>query len=394
MASGSVVNLLDMRDEEENYKGSGKEGGGGRWASRNPKAKAKSNTRNRRRNRPESPGGDGGARQSGFGRTRMNSQMSGLSQGSEYSEGEEEDGQARPSAADQAADAEAGGGKDKTTLFSKLQDQEGGNKGAAKELLNDDEEAQRDAPPLMANVSSGNGDGEIFSEARKIAQLRQLLKDEKPGLQGPMFKQNVWEYYMVKASWSDGLCVALNHSSMYGCCFVPCLWPYRLFLTIKRAAPLKIKMCKCCNCNCNPCCACPLTSIIFMFPVIAALTFLPQVSAMLEPHVKNLPWIGEQDGGMFYLSIALFFIGLFLMVFWWARVLLGVGMKYNILEAMDKPDKFTCKTMACICCMNMRVGVHVDRAQGFDKVLKSDRTTVELSDTMRLMSPPQQSVMV
>lgn len=373
----SVVNLLDMRDDEESKATS--RGGGNRWAAQNPKAKAKSNTRNRRRNKPQTPGDEGGASKGGFGRQRMNSQMSGLSQGSEYSEGEEEDTQGKASGAkskeEAQQDVEAGGRKDKV-------EQDGNN-----------EDGQKGSAVGFANIDSENG-GELFSEARKVAQLRQLLKDESPGAQGPLFKQSVWEYYMVKASWSDGLCVALNHSNMYACCFVPCLWPYRLFLTIKRAAPLKIKMCKCCNCACNACCALPLATVIFMLPILAGLTFLPAVSTMLEEHVKNIPVLGESESAVLYTSIILVVLSCFLAVFWWARVLLGVGMKYNILEAMDKPDKFVCKAMFCICATNMRVGVHVDRAQGFEKVLKADRTTIELSDTMRMVSPPAQSVIV
>jgi len=192
----------------------------------------------------------------------MNSQASGLSQNSDYSD----DGEEAP-----PEKQEPGQPKGEESLFSKLQNEDqpaskDDTKDAAKELLQNDPESQMPASSggdYVNNKLTSDGGGEIFAEARQIAGLRQMLKDEDPGMKGPEFKQNVWEYYKVKASWSDGMCVALNHGSMVPCLFIPCLFPVRLFQTIRRAAPVKIKMCKCCQFNCGTCCGGMLVFIIF-----------------------------------------------------------------------------------------------------------------------------------
>lgn len=241
--------------------------------------------------------------------------------------------------------------------------------------------------------TDSGGDG--FAEARKIAALRQILQ-ETPDVQGPEFKQPVWEYYMVKATWSDGLCVALNHASMYGYCFCPLLWPVRLCQTISRASPLKVKCCKC-FCPMNRCCGPPVVTIIFLLPILAASTFVPQISKMMQEQFVNIPVLKDQPNTAEtaqYVSMGLVGVTLFLLIFWWARILLGVGMKYKIALAMDKPDKFVLQAMCCICATNMRAGVHVDRAQGFMKVDKKDKLTIELSEDMRMRSPPAQNILV
>lgn len=69
-----------------------------------------------------------------------------------------------------------------------------------------------------------------------------------------------------------------------------------------------------------------------------------------------------------------------------------MGTKYQIKQAMDKPNSFVSQAMCCICAMNMRVGIHVDRAQGFLPPLKGDKIVVELSDQIRLVNPPQQAM--
>lgn len=360
---GSVVNLLDLREEES--KGAG--AGGNRWASRNPKAKAKSGGRNRRRNRPD---GQEARKSSGFGGQRMNSQTSGLSEGSDYSDDPDQEAQQLQSV-DPTRDAKPGS--------------------SSTELLRNDAEGQRVAHPLEVEENLTWG-GEGVAEAKKIANLRALIRDTTPTVQGPYFKQNVWEYYMVKAGWSDPACAALNHSSMYVNCFLPCAWPIRLFQTVKRSATIPLKCCCKCQCPLNGCCAAPLILIIFGLPVLALLTFEPALSLMLE---KQLESVDSLKGQTMLVSVGLTTLSILFLLFWWARILLGVGIKYGIPETLDKPNKFVAKTMACICSTNTRVGLHVDRAQGFEKVAKVDRTIIELSDQFCTpLSPPGQSEMV
>merc|ERR1719350_1615873 len=76
------------------------------------------------------------------------------------------------------------------------------------------------------------------------------------------------------------------------------------------------------------------------------------------------------------LCITLVVLGTGATLFFWARLLLGVAIKYNIGDAMDSPDSFMYRTMMCICATNVRVGLHVDRAQGFEKPCKADLTMV------------------
>lgn len=374
MASGgSVVNLLDMREDEEE---ADKQAAGNRWAR---KAKGAKGGRNRRQ---RNKGDDAdGKRASGFGRYRTNSNMSMGSDYSDAGEDEMEDNQTKQS---QHSSSQPKPASSQSKPPPRLPDKQ--------ELLPGDADAQRSnmAPLEVEKQLSGTND--VFQAARQIAQLRQLIRGQASGQQGKEYSRNVWEYYMVKAGWSDPLCVALNHSSMYLACFVPFAWPFRLCQTVKRAAPVTCKVCRCMSCPIGGFLGVPMILFLFLLPFVAGATFLTQVRTPLQEQLQTISPDLAQN--MTLVSIVLTILAVLYLLWGWARILQSVGAKYAIKEAMNKPNSFVAKAMCCICATNMRAAVHVDRAQGFLKVLKADRTLIELSDQLDTLSPPPQGHMV
>merc|ERR1740121_350188 len=111
-------------------------------------------------------------------------------------------------------------------------------------------------------------DTSAFAEAKQIAFRRALVREEPIGRQGPLFKQNVWEYYRASARWSDGLCAAMVYLRQFWKCCCPFLWPVRLCRTIERAAPIKARLCCCGSSWIPPCCAFPVTLWVFSLPFV------------------------------------------------------------------------------------------------------------------------------
>lgn len=349
--AASVVNLLDMRDDEEDRARSASPNPGGRWKARNAN-KAGDTKKKRHRGagpRASTKGEGSDKRASGFVGNRTLSNVSGMS---DFFDAEGEEG-----------DDDKGKDK-KNTLLSKLAGQgDGAPEGVPEDI---------------------EGGGQVFEEARKIAKLRQLCRGESPASKGPFFSQSVWEFYMVKAYWSDGLCVALNHQKMYPTCFIPCCWPIRLCQTISRSQPIKARLC-CINCSLKGCSAVPVIAIIFSFPLLAGLLFM--VRDQIWDLFKRVPVLKEDENYVLYLIILAIFFGIMTTAYFWIRILLGIATKYRILQAMDKPSSFMWRGICCVIALNTRVGLHVDRAQGFEKVLRTDQNMVELSDQIRLSAP-------
>lgn len=228
-------------------------------------------------------------------------------------------------------------------------------------------------------------------EARKIAALRAFTHGQDPGVKGPHFQQGVWEFYMVKSHWSDSMCVALNHCKMIPFLIVPMLWPVRLLWTLRRAAPIKFR----CFCDCNMArwCNLPIAVGVFVIPFLFPL-FFNQTMAIIDEYLIE----EENEVQRWSVAIALQ-LSLTIWALWlWARLLHGVGLKYNVTQAVEETHSFTARTMLCICAMNARVGLHVDRAQGFEPAVKGDLPVVELSNHIRTgnasREPPSQAVMV
>lgn len=205
-------------------------------------------------------------------------------------------------------------------------------------------------------------------------------QDVAPATKGPNFQQGVWEFYMVKAHLSDGMCVACQHIKMLPNLCIPLLWPIRLAMTITRAAPVKAKLC-CCGCALGGPMAWLLVLLIFCPPALSAILWVPDVRTALLEQLQKVPELAD-NLDLYYLIIflAVLLLLIWVTVYFWARLLLGVAIKYQIEQAQDKPGSWVRKTMCCICAMNIRMAVHVDRSLGFEKPVKEDATLIELSE--------------
>lgn len=142
------------------------------------------------------------------------------------------------------------------------------------------------------------------------------------------------------------MCASLQSIRTMLVCCIPMLWPYRLYLTLRRAAPLDVKF-LCFNCS----------------------------------------RLGERVCGTFAVVLLVFLLLVLtcgLAGFLWGSLLLAVCRKYNINEALTSPSCFICKACCCLGAMNFRVGLHVDRAQGFHPpdpaVFLAVERVVELSE--------------
>lgn len=169
--------------------------------------------------------------------------------------------------------------------------------------------------------------------ASASTRMRELAREQRTliggeseyGVTGPHFNADVWKYYHESGGWSDGPFAAFEHSSScITCCFPP-LWFHRLYVTLTRAAPVDFELCGACH------------------------------TTILSPR------------------------GACLAVTLTAALLLAVGKKYGIVQAQSVYS-FLCKSSCCPCLVNARVGLHVDRAQGFHQPPRAVRDMVELSD--------------
>merc|ERR1712176_891344 len=69
----------------------------------------------------------------------------------------------------------------------------------------------------------------------------------------------------------------------------------------------------------------------------------------------------------------------------WVWLLRAVGSKYNIVQVRRTPWAFLLKTCCCLCAMNIRVGLHVDRAQGYAKPQNAVQFMVRVAENMGVM---------
>jgi len=140
--------------------------------------------------------------------------------------------------------------------------------------------------------------------------------------------------------------------------------------------------------------ALPVVLLLFLTPLIV-------ISGVLWDREAVETWLRtEFSYGRLPLPdvwlIWLIFILFFLTAYVWARLLLGVGQKYNIKSAMETPCTSLIKNTICICTANVRVGLHVDRAQGYLGPGRAHETLVALSEALREQlreqAPPQASM--
>lgn len=252
-------------------------------------------------------------------------------------------------------------------------------------------------PSLRPGNQNALEESAAFVEAKKIAFKRSLIREDEIGKTGPHFQKNVWEFYRVTAHWSDGLCAGFVHMKQFWPCCCPYLWPVRLCRTIERAAPMRARLCCCGSTYIRSCCALPITLWIFASPILfcVGIYFFNEHRdelKKLNPYVEEgIEWLeGDQQTAIIILVSGIT-LSLLISGFLWARVLLGVAVRYQIISAMDEPGSFLRKTIVCLCPMNVRVGLHVDRAQGFEPARRQDKSLIDLSD--RVATQPVQQEM-
>merc|ERR1740121_2632240 len=166
------------------------------------------------------------------------------------------------------------------------------------------------------------------------------------------------------------------------------MWPVRLAQTMVRAAPIS-------------CLTMRLRNTFGIYLVVLLLFGLPLFA------IGYLLW--EWDAYKVYLRTNyaygrtplpmvwfLWFVAIlsFLTAYVWANILLGVGQKYNIISTREYPTIFLLKAVPCICPMNARAAMHVDRAQGFREVKREHKNLVELTNALRHPEAPNQEEMV
>eukprot|EP00927_Polykrikos_kofoidii_P006180 TRINITY_DN12504_c0_g1_i1.p1 TRINITY_DN12504_c0_g1~~TRINITY_DN12504_c0_g1_i1.p1 ORF type:complete len:478 (-),score=26.19 TRINITY_DN12504_c0_g1_i1:94-1443(-) len=162
---------------------------------------------------------------------------------------------------------------------------------------------------------------------------------------GPEFDPAVAAYYKNSDHWSDGLGACCDGPwEAITCCCIPC-WFVRLYQSLLRAAPLEI------DCRC------------MQFRVVNA---------------------GSAARVVIAVTLLIPFLGLGAVI--WGLALYAIGRKYNVsLTRLGRSfGEFCClKGGCCLCAMNIRAGVHVDRAQGFKHPTRPVRDLVSLGATLQ-----------
>eukprot|EP00927_Polykrikos_kofoidii_P024140 TRINITY_DN22016_c0_g1_i2.p1 TRINITY_DN22016_c0_g1~~TRINITY_DN22016_c0_g1_i2.p1 ORF type:complete len:436 (-),score=42.19 TRINITY_DN22016_c0_g1_i2:36-1343(-) len=144
---------------------------------------------------------------------------------------------------------------------------------------------------------------------------------------GPLYDQAVAAYYRHEGVWSDGMGASCDRwRNSMSCCCPPAAF-VRLYKTLYRSAPLELHFpCKVLRIT-GPCSAAAYVAVVLLL----------------------LPIFG---------------LGLVL----WCFALYSVGRKFMISECQPRCSfiRFFFKTFCCfLCAVNVRVGLHVDRSQGF-----------------------------
>merc|ERR1711920_193836 len=149
---------------------------------------------------------------------------------------------------------------------------------------------------------------------------------------------------------------------------------------------MRARLCCCGSNRIGSCCALPITLWVFSMPLLyfallyCGIMYKDELKEIAPALRLIIQWFETTSVFPTIIMIIGLLFSLNFTFFLWSRVLLGVGIRYQILSAMDEPGLFLWKTCACIIPMNVRVGLHVDRAQGFEEPRRQDIMTIELSD--------------
>lgn len=196
----------------------------------------------------------------------------------------------------------------------------------------------------------------------------------EPEVQGPAYSQWIWAYYSNSGAWSDGLCVGLQNVNLLAVLFCPLMWLRRLYLTLQRAAPLDVRILGS-TCRVTQETACRVAS---------AASFLLLLGCSLGSALCLwlLLRLDHEHPVQATVALAILPPSWLLGTLLWAQLLVAVGQKYNVTQVQLRPLGFLLKASGCLCAMNLRVGLHVDRAHGFLKPSRAVRDMVQLAASM------------
>lgn len=249
---------------------------------------------------------------------------------------------------------------------------------------------------FLVGVDISN-DPDSVQEAKRVAMTRLLLlDDQRTGVEGPDFDRHQWEFYRALGRWSDHLMGSLGSIRKLPMLLLPCGWWWRLFLNISRAAPFKANVTGCGSMTLQTWCACPVASYIFLIPLVGyglLFWFLNHDYTNNRTLGGFVGYLNTQFGPFVLFNVLVMLIVIQFAMTIWSRVILGIGVKYQIVSVMDRPNTFTRKACCCLCPMNQRVGLHVDRAQGFLGVDKDNKELFQLSKKLFNQLVPKQLVM-
>jgi len=197
---------------------------------------------------------------------------------------------------------------------------------------------------------------------------------EDPDVQGPFYSRWIWAYYCNSGAWSDGLCVGFQKLPLMLELFCPPLWLRRLYRTLHRAAPLDVRILSR-TCSVTQDDACGVATAAFALLVLGC----SLGGALCGVLLMREGWERPTKAVLaFALLLPFFLLGALL----WGQLLVAVGIKYNIRQVQRWPLSFLMKASSCLCAMNVRVGLHVDRAQGFEKPSRAVRDMVQMAASM------------
>eukprot|EP00933_Yihiella_yeosuensis_P053823 TRINITY_DN52116_c0_g1_i1.p1 TRINITY_DN52116_c0_g1~~TRINITY_DN52116_c0_g1_i1.p1 ORF type:complete len:267 (+),score=11.28 TRINITY_DN52116_c0_g1_i1:116-802(+) len=199
-----------------------------------------------------------------------------------------------------------------------------------------------------ANHAQGHGRNTLYQHQDTLHE-----DDENFPSRGPRYNASVWNYYISCGAWSDGLCASLQRPALFLQCCCPLVAVYRLYLTLHRSAPLDLGLA-----NLKVESAGRARALTMVVTLCISSFVVGAVFCVLTRRI-NLT------------VLVLLFCCLVAGASIWAALLVAVGRKFKVGQVVESPFGFFLKSCCCLCAMNVRVGLHVDRAQGFTKPQRS-----------------------
>jgi len=240
-------------------------------------------------------------------------------------------------------------------------------------------QAGPDRKPVRESLPDGPAwRGQVAKAAAAAATADAGAGSSEPSdgaARGPCYSHYIWAYYCHSGAWSDGMCAGLQKCQLVLSLVCPPLWFWRLYLSLYRSAPLET--------GCGD--SWRVTRDSASAATAAALGLLV-VGCCIGGGLGGIFWqIGTNQQFQFGCKVLLFAVAFLPSVYagglFWASLLRAVGEKYNIGQVQRRPQTFLLKACCCPCAMNVRVGLHVDRAQGFLKPSRAVRDMVAMAES-------------